>query len=184
MTPTDTDHGYINLRVLKINVGYLITEGPGFSRDIQLDIPGRLNLSEDLTLFGLKAELRLTRTSEGILLQGTSSTQLTTECTRCLRPTEITFEVPLEELYALEPNEQIEFEVDDDNAIDLAPLIREETLLNMPVKVHCQRDCLGLCPTCGQNLNDGNCDCESEQIDPRWAALAKLKDQLSEDDVR
>lgn len=37
--------------------------------------------------------------------------------------------------------------------------IREEILLNFPLKVLCSRSCSGLCFRCGQNLNWGECGC-------------------------
>jgi uncharacterized protein len=34
-----------------------------------------------------------------------------------------------------------------------------------------------MCPTCGKNLNKGPCNCPSNEIDPRWADLLKLKNK-------
>jgi uncharacterized protein len=49
------------------------------------------------------------------------------------------------------------------------------------MQVFCREECLGLCPECGKNLNDGPCDCQIDDIDPRLAALRALldDDQLS-----
>ena len=44
--------------------------------------------------------------------------------------------------------------------IDLADNLREEIILNYPLKPLCRSDCLGLCPTCGQNLNKAKCNCK------------------------
>jgi uncharacterized protein len=41
------------------------------------------------------------------------------------------------------------------------------------MKPLCSEDCKGICPQCGQDLNEGECDCEIETVDPR---LAKLKE--------
>ncbi len=38
-----------------------------------------------------------------------------------------------------------------------------------------RKDCAGLCPTCGKNLNEGKCRCPKNKIDPRWSKLAELK---------
>ena len=43
------------------------------------------------------------------------------------------------------------------------------------MKALCKKDCAGLCPTCGKNLNQGKCDCPDDNIDPRWSKLADLK---------
>ncbi len=34
--------------------------------------------------------------------------------------------------------------------------------------------CKGLCPKCGINLNEDQCDCESEYVDPRFEKLKEL----------
>jgi uncharacterized protein len=48
--------------------------------------------------------------------------------------------------------------------VDLTPMLREQIILAAPMQPLCQEDCAGLCPTCGQNLNDRRCDCEPETI--------------------
>ena len=60
--------------------------------------------------------------------------------------------------------------------LDLRPAIREQWLLNVPGYALCRDDCKGLCPTCGAELNLGDCGCASRSADPRWAALHKIRD--------
>ena len=60
------------------------------------------------------------------------------------------------------------------NAIDLAEIAREQILLELPQQFFCKDDCRGLCEKCGRNLNLKDCDCEDDEIDPRWAALKNL----------
>jgi len=59
--------------------------------------------------------------------------------------------------------------------IDLAPAVREQILLHIPPPPLCRDDCLGLCPRCGKDLNDGECGCDRAVIDPRWAALKGIR---------
>ena len=47
--------------------------------------------------------------------------------------------------------------------LDMNELAISDLLVNIPTKVLCREDCLGLCPQCGKNLNEGDCDCEYEQ---------------------
>ena len=47
--------------------------------------------------------------------------------------------------------------VPEDAQIDLAPLLREYALLEVPIKALCRQDCRGLCPECGQDLNQSDC---------------------------
>ena len=43
--------------------------------------------------------------------------------------------------------------------LDLAPMVREQVILAAPMQPLCREDCLGLCPQCGQNLNERRCAC-------------------------
>ncbi len=63
-----------------------------------------------------------------------------------------------------------------DYKLDLDELMRADILLELPSKYLCSEDCKGLCPVCGKNLNDGACNCDSHQIDPRLEVLKKLID--------
>lgn len=58
--------------------------------------------------------------------------------------------------------------------VDLAEAVREQLILAVPDYVLCRPDCLGLCPRCGAELNQGPCACRPE-ADPRWAVLEALK---------
>jgi uncharacterized protein len=70
--------------------------------------------------------------------------------------------------------DEIDAEPFDGKTIDLDPIVREQVLLALPVTVLCREDCKGLCPTCGQDLNERDCGhSEKKEIDVR---LAKLKD--------
>lgn len=70
--------------------------------------------------------------------------------------------------------DEIDAEPFDGKTIDLDPVIREQVLLALPVTVLCREDCKGLCPTCGQDLNEQDCGHGKEkEVDVR---LAKLKD--------
>jgi len=62
-------------------------------------------------------------------------------------------------------------------AIDGLRLLAEQIFLELPMKLLCAEDCKGLCIQCGANLNRTDCDCEAE-VDPRWASLKGLADQL------
>lgn len=63
--------------------------------------------------------------------------------------------------------------------LDLYETARSLFLLNLPMRFLCDEDCKGICFTCGKNLNEGDCDCESDaeekKVDPRLAALLDIE---------
>ncbi len=99
------------------------------------------------------------------------------ECRRCL--TDVTEEVN-DELHAVfaptgdtEVDDPDVFDFDPQaRELDLRPAVRESWLLAVPAFAECREDCKGLCPTCGADLNEGECGCEPAR-DSRWDALRK-----------
>lgn len=167
-------------RLLRLNVGFLLKEGPGYSREFAFDHAGTLVI-EDVTIRQLRGTLRLTRTRQGIVIQGTLHTQTNVECMRCLTPFTLPCDVELSELfvYPAPPgpaNVYDPYFVDEGGFIDLQPIIREEGILAVPIQALCSPDCKGLCPQCGQNLNEGACSCEKDLFDPRLSSLRALLD--------
>lgn len=172
MTNSQHQH-FVNPRVLKINVGFLLAQGAGYQRDTEFDLP-RVRLGDDITLDYLRGELRLSRNSRGILVRGTLQTQVLTECARCVTPLYCPVELELEELFSFPPSSETVYSVDEAGDLDLTPLLREEAILALPMGILCSPDCAGLCHECGQNLNEGACSCVRDDIDPRLAILAEF----------
>ena len=63
--------------------------------------------------------------------------------------------------------------------IDITKDVRDYALLAIPMKKLCKEDCKGLCVNCGKNLNEGDCNCSKDMIDPRWLPLQELKNKLN-----
>jgi uncharacterized protein len=59
---------------------------------------------------------------------------------------------------------------------DLETPIRDAVLLAVPVGPTCKPDCLGLCATCGGDLNTGACPGHDEEGDSPFASLRELFD--------
>jgi uncharacterized protein len=74
-----------------------------------------------------------------------------------------------------EAGDDLEFSVYDSDEVDLTPLVQEQVLLALPTRPLCKEDCRGLCPQCGINLNEHQCDCRTSQFDTRLAVLRTLK---------
>lgn len=61
--------------------------------------------------------------------------------------------------------------------LPLDEIVLNSIIVSMPVRYLCKEDCKGLCPTCGRDLNEGDCGCSSDVIDPRFEVLSKLCDK-------
>ncbi|MCI1665456.1 MAG: DUF177 domain-containing protein [Atopobiaceae bacterium] len=137
---------------------------------------------------GIDYDLMLTNAGEGILATGILTAHVVGTCDRCLE--EACFDVSgeVDEYYLFEmpeADEQGEDEDDvdfslvgDDDTIDLAPALMSALIMETPYVVLCREDCAGLCPTCGANLNEGDCGCAAKaasEPDP-MSPFAALKD--------
>ena len=105
-------------------------------------------------------------------------------CARCRKPITINLQFLIEETF-MQGNE--DFKPDEDiyvfsgYTIDLDDVVFNNFLMNVSGKYLCKEDCKGLCTHCGADLNDGDCGCEDDNIDPRWEALrAMIKDTETE----
>ncbi|HLI54386.1 MAG TPA: DUF177 domain-containing protein [Acidimicrobiales bacterium] len=101
-------------------------------------------------------------------------------CRRCLRPVGGILSPEVRELYRQrhpgEPPDQDEETYPlVGEMLDLRPMVRDALLLNMPIAPLCDEGCRGLCPSCGEDLNEGDCLCPPVAPDPRWAALDVLQ---------
>ena len=72
-----------------------------------------------------------------------------------------------------EPGDEDAYLIENDFA-DLAPLVHDAILLELPLAPLCREECRGLCPYCGIDRNEATCDCEAP-VDARWATLDGLR---------
>ena len=169
-------NNFVSNRVLKLNVGFLLNDGPAHSHDSVFDIPA-VRVADDLDLLYVRGPIRLSRTKEGILVQSRLRIGIEDECFRCLEPVTAELTIEIEELFSHLTSVSGEFVIHDDAVLDLAPLIRAEALILGGQGVLCRADCKGLCAECGANLNTETCDCYLDQVDPRMAKLKELLDR-------
>ena len=112
------------------------------------------------------------RTGDDYRLTGCVRCEREAVCDRCLE------HFSSEESYAFD--EEVRRTDDEsglsivDDKMDISPLIRDTLLAAQPICNVCRPDCLGLCPKCGANLNEGECGCDRAVPDPRLAALEQL----------
>ncbi|MCJ7513828.1 MAG: DUF177 domain-containing protein [Anaerolineales bacterium] len=165
---------------LRINVGFLLHEQAGYSRTFDFDHPA-VQISEDLAISKLRGSLRFTRTAQGLYGDGQLEATTPMECVRCLSAFEQPLAIRIGDLFASPPGQATDplLVVPETGVLDLSPLLREYLLLDVPLQPLCRSNCRGLCPECGNNLNESRCSHPKEPIDPRLAALQSLLDDSS-----
>ena len=171
---------------MRIAVEALTEAGEAFAHAYA---PGELDLEDEHVRLREKTTVRgrASRHDEQVELSGEISGRLEADCDLCLAPVTIPVEVEFAVTYipqavAVEPAEDREIPPDDPDfsiyegdAIDIDELVREQLLLAQPSRFRCSEECKGLCPHCGADLNRETCACVEKEVDPRWAALAALK---------
>jgi uncharacterized protein len=168
-------------RPLRINVGFIVHEGVGYSHEFEFDFP-ELQLAPDLHITNVSGMARFTRTSQGLLADVQFAGVVHGECVRCLDEVDVSLATKFNELYAFDGHSETESDliIPEDRDIDLGPLVREYILLDMPINPLCKPDCLGICLNCGKNLNKSPHTHDDEKIDPRFSILKDLLDKGKE----
>lgn len=126
---------------------------------------------------------------QDIRLVGKVVTQVELACARCLEPVGREVDRDFDLLYRPQGADAGREEISVTQAeaeigyyrgegLLLEDVLQEQILLAVPYKVVCREECKGLCPQCGQNLNQGKCQCPTAPADERWTALRDLKNKL------
>ena len=133
-----------------VNVAQLLSEPIGSSRTRDTD--GMIGQGVDGFV---QVKAKLIRTSRGVLVQCKLAVETELECSRCLDTflCSVSFAAEEEFLPVLDlpgnaalsrPEQTEEFIIDGKNILDLSELIRQYTLLNLPMKPLCRPECPGI----------------------------------------
>ena len=163
---------------LLLNVGFILHESVGYSRTFDFDLP-TVQVGEDLDVSHVHGQLRLTRTAQGLYGQGDLRASTALDCVRCLVPFDQEISARVNDLFVHPSGAASEplLTIPEAAILDLGPLLREYFLLDVPLQPVCRSDCKGLCPECGNNLNESACRHPASDIDPRLAGLQFLLSQ-------
>lgn len=112
-------------------------------KDLDLEFVD-LTYSSGLSLDGTVEKYMNTLTFRGQL-----TSQVKHVCARCLKQVEDSVDYPFELVYDIKGKEEV----------DTLEDLREILILDHPIRFLCREDCLGLCPRCGADLNEGPCSC-------------------------
>jgi len=141
--------------------------------------------SDILSIPQAAVSCHVSRAGEAVFVEGKINAVVETLCCRCLET--VRLPVDFDFRYTLMPvresmkddvelqAEDLEFGFYQGEVVDLSPLIYEQIMLQIPMKVLCRETCRGLCPQCGANLNAGTCGCRAAPGDDRFAVLKNLK---------
>lgn len=178
---------------------------PGEMREYNLHITNHGGLGFDVLAINkdepIEIDLKIESVSEGVLASAHIESVAIGECGRCLDKLEFDISEDFQELYEYEKDRRhkvnkkvkdVEDEEDheleirqmDGDEIDLDGPIRDAIILNLPLNPLCKPDCKGLCPECGEKIENLLPDHVHEKIDSRWAALGDLAERLSNENKR
>ena len=145
-------------RSFRINIGFLINQTVGFQREVPFEY-STYQFDEEFRFHDLHGVITLERTKNGIRSLGNVSAKTPLECSRCLETFTAELNAEFEEIFtfANRPLSEDETIIPENGNLDFAPLIRDYLLLEIPYSPICNQDCKGLCPICGENLNEGRC---------------------------
>lgn len=102
-------------------------------------------------------------------------------CNRCLMPVDFKVDRRITKRIIRQGGEffeedEISIFIEDYN-VDIEKIMIDELHLSMPIQVLCDESCKGICPNCGQALNEGKCTCSEDRVDPRLESLKNFFSQ-------
>ena len=166
----------IDLRTLRIRSGEQLRETYALDPEpFELGGQSYAPIEDDLD-----ADVAITHATSGLLFELAVNVTLEGPCFRCLTGAAVTVPIRVREYHASSGGRSDELETPyvTDDVLDLSAWARDAIGLALPDKILCRPDCAGLCPVCGKDLNAEPHEHAEEVVDPRWAALAELKDRL------
>ncbi|HZW37898.1 MAG TPA: DUF177 domain-containing protein [Ignavibacteriaceae bacterium] len=131
------------------------------------------------------AKIVLNKAHNQIILNNALKFNVNFDCDRCGKNFDAELETEYEMVYLFgvkreeDESENIKYLVLDADKIQIGNDIKDFAIIALPMKKLCIEDCKGLCYKCGQDLNEGDCLCEKEEVDERWKPLQELKNKLN-----
>ncbi|MFH1260032.1 MAG: DUF177 domain-containing protein [Elusimicrobiota bacterium] len=153
---------------MKVSLKELIEQQELFLNYSEI-IPGEelAGLAQVKAVHPIQVSLRMSEQSGEILGQGEIDLKVDFCCSNCLTVFPVEIKLPWQFLIAVKEITGRE--------IDLTPEINQIVFLNLPDFPRCRPDCRGLCPKCGENLNQGRCSCSSQEKNSPFDVLNKFK---------
>ncbi len=129
----------------------------------------------------LPVPVTITHTENQVLrLEGSGRVTVRIPCSRCLKPVKVALDIEIDEEIDMKQSDQERVENLDESSyiqnkeLDTEKLLHNEILIRWPMRVLCKENCKGICSRCGANLNQGSCDCDTADLDPRMAVISDI----------
>jgi uncharacterized protein len=177
---------------VQFNVSALLLEPVGTARSFSFD-GERADVPEEQYKTTISGDISMMRTERGILVHADLDSQPEIACGRCAIPFTADYTFSFDEEFVApadpvtgEPAADIgpdDLQIGEDLHLDVSEAVRQYEQAGLPIRPVCRPDCAGLCATCGRDLNDGPCDCPSEEADDRWSSLATLAEELKTEEA-
>ena len=136
----------------------------GDKKDLNLDIPlEELGIYNGVGTFKTPVSLRGSISNHAGIVTLSYNLQFTMhhQCDRCLNEFDREYNLDFEHiLIRTESEDDDEYVYCPDSTLDVNELAISDLLLSLPTKILCKEDCKGICPKCGQNLNEAECECD------------------------
>ena len=166
----------LDLRPLRLRLGEVRRERV----DVELE-PFQLGGQRyEASPLSVPVDLELAQPSGATLFDLRAHVLLTGPCMRCLGNAEVGIDAAAREFHDPDapPGDELRSDYVDENRLLVGAWTRDVVALGIPDQILCRPDCAGLCPVCGRDLNVEPHEHAEHEPDPRWAALAELRERL------
>lgn len=126
----------------------------------------------------LATRLDVSRPSSGYAFRLRFPLRVEGPCMRCLEGAVVETEVDVREVDSQgTEDEELRSPYVEDDELDLGRWAHDAAVLAIPTQILCRPDCAGLCPACGEPLNDSDPAAHEHGRggDPRWEKLNELR---------
>ncbi len=160
----------------------LTTESRVLKEEVPLEMTAFTNGTGDFAIVE-KSPVVFTFTNIGTdkaRVEGNCRLRFAAACDRCLTEVPVTLDLVFDRTVVSPGTVAEDDEAEDSRSFmegcqfDTEAFVYDEIIVNWPVKILCREDCKGVCPVCGQNLNERECGCDTFVPDPRMAAIKDI----------
>lgn len=158
---------------MKIDISDIIkTDGASLHIDYSGNLE-ELRQHEDITIDSpVSINATLTNTGSILKLEGSLKTHFTGKCSKCLTDVGADLELNIREnIVNGETSDDMEAYTYEGKFVELDRIIKDNIILNLPMKLLCRQTCKGMCPVCGNDRNVKSCHCSQENINPQMEML-------------